>query len=83
MDHAGLDKARTYGNGNIVDGPALDWLGKQPGPRVWVSDGFVTGVNDTTSVDLGAAAQVTCNRGSIRRVERSSGQSLDALFSKR
>jgi hypothetical protein len=83
VDHAGLVKARTYGNGNIVDGPALEWLGKQPGPRVWVSDGFVTGVNDTTSVDLGAAAQVTCNRGSIRRVERSSGQSLDALFSKR
>jgi len=41
----------------------------------------VTGVNDTTSVDLGAAAQVTCNRASIHRVERSSGQSLDALFS--
>lgn len=30
------------GGGNVVDGPALEWLSKMPGPRVWVSDGHVT-----------------------------------------
>lgn len=28
---------------NVVDGPALEWLARQPGPRLWVSDGRVTG----------------------------------------
>lgn len=35
--------------GNIIDGPALDWLCQQPGPRVWVSDGYVTGRRDKGS----------------------------------
>lgn len=29
--------------GNAIDGPALRWLAEQPGPRIWVSDGGVTG----------------------------------------
>ena len=29
--------------GNGIDGPALRWLGSQPGPRIWVSDGQVFG----------------------------------------
>jgi hypothetical protein len=28
---------------NTVDGPALRWLAKQPGPRYWISDGNVNG----------------------------------------
>jgi hypothetical protein len=32
--------------GNIIDGPALDWLATQESPRIWVSDGLVTGVDD-------------------------------------
>ena len=40
-----IDSYRMYGN--IIDGPALDWLGKQPGPRVWVSDGQATGRGDS------------------------------------
>ena len=40
-----IEKMRDYGN--IIDGPALDWLGKQPGPRVWVSDGQATGAGDS------------------------------------
>jgi hypothetical protein len=32
------------GGGNLVDGPALAWLGKQEEPRIWVSDGGVHGV---------------------------------------
>lgn len=32
--------------GNIVDGPALRWLAKQGKPRLWVSDGIVSGVHE-------------------------------------
>ena len=34
------------GGANVIDGPALQWLSKQPKPRIWVSDGQVTGKND-------------------------------------
>jgi hypothetical protein len=28
--------------GNGIDGPALEWLGSQPYPRIWITDGGVT-----------------------------------------
>lgn len=31
-----------HGDSNACDGPALAWLARQPGPRVWFSDGHVT-----------------------------------------
>lgn len=34
------------GGGNYCDGEALRWLGLQPEPRFWVSDGQVTGPGD-------------------------------------
>lgn len=37
------------GGANVVDGPALQWLSKQQKPRIWVSDGQVTGQNDRIS----------------------------------
>jgi len=37
------------GGANVVDGPALQWLSKQAKPRIWVSDGQVTGVCDRMS----------------------------------
>ena len=37
------------GGANVVDGPALQWLSKQAKPRIWVSDGQVTGINDRMS----------------------------------
>lgn len=40
------------GGGNIVDGPALEWLGTQQAPRIWISDGCVTGINDTMAPNL-------------------------------
>lgn len=41
------DEARKrIGIGNIVDGPALRWLGTQAEPRIWVCDGQVTGIGD-------------------------------------
>jgi hypothetical protein len=46
------------GGGNIVDGPALAWLGQQAEPRLWVCDGVVTGQHDcaTRVLDLEAEA---------------------------
>jgi len=67
---AGLRVARSSGNGNIVDGPALQWLAQQQTPRLWVSDGYVTGKHDRASIDLGAEAQIICNKAGIRRVEK-------------
>ena len=32
---------RPEGNGNVVDGPALEWLATKKEPRIWVSDQMV------------------------------------------
>jgi hypothetical protein len=58
-----------YGIGNVVDGPALEWLGRQPGPRIWISDGDVTGVGDSIHPALYLDAMRLCRKYGIRRVE--------------
>lgn len=40
---------KSPGGGNIIDGPALVWLAANKPPRVWVSDGGVTGIGDSGS----------------------------------
>lgn len=40
---------KHYCGNNLIDGPALDWLGKQARPRAWISDGMVTGIGGFTS----------------------------------
>ena len=57
------------GHGNIIDGPALDWLAKQVEPRVWISDGVVTGVNGSQHPELVAYSQSICLGSGIRRLE--------------
>jgi hypothetical protein len=42
-----LDEHSGYGN--VVDGPALEWLGTQPARRIWVSDMHVFGAHGDTS----------------------------------
>jgi hypothetical protein len=42
-----LDEHSGYGN--VVDGPALEWLGKQPARRIWVSDMAVFGAHGDTN----------------------------------
>jgi hypothetical protein len=42
-----LEKHSGYGN--IVDGPALEWLGTQPARRIWVSDMHVFGAHGDTA----------------------------------
>lgn len=56
------------GNGNIVDGPALQWLRKQIRPLVWLSDGTVTGVDDFCSAQLTSEAISITRTGGIKRV---------------
>lgn len=34
---------------NLVDGPALQWLARQPGPRIWLSDGAATVVSGSAT----------------------------------
>lgn len=67
---ADTDRLKTPGSGNIVDLPALEWLARQPAPRVWVSDAGVTGIGDRPSKALRARCLALCRRAGIRRVER-------------
>jgi hypothetical protein len=58
------------GGGNIVDLPALGWLARQTGPRIWVSDGLVTGVGDQSSKALTAQCKAVCKRARIQRAAK-------------
>lgn len=58
-----------YMYGNVVDGPALRWLAQQPGPRVWVSDGMVTGQDDQMAHNLRKEAIALMLEHDIERVE--------------
>lgn len=65
-----------HGGGNVVDGPALAWLIKQPGPRVWYSDGMVTGSGESVKVSLFIDANRLALLGNVTRtvsVERTMG----------
>lgn len=68
----GLRRAR-YGGGNVVDGPALRWLAGQAEPRLWVSDGIVTGCGDDTCGELFADAVAICRGAGIVRVGDAAG----------
>ena len=63
------DELARSGGGNIVDLPALRWLARQAGPRLWISDGKVTGVGDKSSFRLNHLCRVVCRRAAIRRVD--------------
>jgi hypothetical protein len=62
--------SRCCGSGNVVDGPALRWLATRPGPRVWVSDGGVTGLGDEPSDRLTEESRAICQAHGIVRVEK-------------
>lgn len=65
---APAEHLKRFGNGNVVDLPALHWLGRQPGPRLWLSDGGVTGVGDRACSALTERCLELCRRARIRRV---------------
>ena len=43
-----VEQMPAFPNGNIVDYHALKWLSTQPKPRIWISDGGVTGIGDNS-----------------------------------
>lgn len=53
---------------NQIDGPALTWLAAQDTPRVWVSDGAVTGVGDEPHPDCSRDAAEIVHRARIVQV---------------
>lgn len=57
----------NHGGGNACDGIALSWLAKQPGPRIWYSDGQVTGPGDSAELGLLEDALRLCVVGQITR----------------
>ena len=72
------DIGTNLGRGNVVDGPALRWLAQQPEPRIWISDGQVTGTHDRPSTDLVVDAIRICQQAAIRRVSRT--DSIDSAL---
>jgi len=60
----------VLGNGNVVDGPALRWLSQQAKPRLWLSDGKVTGVGDSADSRLQQETVKICEAFNIRRILR-------------
>jgi hypothetical protein len=71
-DADGLARS-SGGGGNVVDGPALRWLAGQAEPRVWVSDGIVTGVGDNPGGNLFSEAAACCRSAGIIRVLDAAG----------
>ena len=62
--------SRYSGHGNVVDGPALRWLANQKHPRIWVSDGIVTGVGDFNHPSLSKEAYSISKKANILRVSK-------------
>lgn len=67
--HASVDQLTRFGTGNIVDLPALQWLATQRGPRIWISDGGVTGCNDIFGQGIEWTCHKICRETGILRVE--------------
>jgi len=62
------EKIPNMPGANVIDLPALRWLSRQPEPRVWVSDGQVTGIGDHSSSDLRYACEEVTEAARITRV---------------
>jgi len=77
-----VEKWREQKGANLVDGPALLFLAKMPGPRLWISDGHVTGKHEHRSHELVNHAQAICDAGNIKRV-RQAELAADVLSGKR
>ena len=57
---------RHSGMGNVVDGPALDWLATMPARRIWVSDMYVFGAgNNASGFNLLKECYDTCTKNKI------------------
>lgn len=63
------DLSITRHGGNGIDGPALEWLGSQEYPRIWVTDGGVTAVNYSYEKATIDAAKKLCLKHKVTVVE--------------
>lgn len=70
---AGPKHLKPFARGNIVDVPALEWLARQPEPRLWVSDGAVTGVGDHASDAIEERCTAIVKKGRIERIANLEG----------
>ena len=62
-----VEDYHSYGPGNIIDYPALLWLAKQGGTKIWISDGEVTGIDDKFYRSVNKAIrELTSKSGIIR-----------------
>ena len=61
------------GGGNVIDVPALEWLGAQRGPRVWLSDGQAIGIGHAGMGRDARAAQGVAQAIGAARVETLEG----------
>lgn len=57
------------GGGNVIDGPALELLARQSQPRLWICDGYVTGIGDRVGRDNIVEAAKICTRAQIVRYD--------------
>ena len=75
------DECAGHGGGNEVDGPALSWLARQSQPRVWFSDGQVTGAGEVGSSQLYADSRRLQRLGNI--VRTTNKDAVEMIFSGR
>jgi hypothetical protein len=61
-------KIPAHGGCNGADGPALEWLAKQNGSKVWICDGVVTGKNDEYHTQLTLECVGICKKNGIPRI---------------
>jgi len=54
---------------NVIDFPALVWLSQKRGEKIWVSDGKVTGINDSYSSVIRNDVQKIVNQTNIKNVK--------------
>jgi hypothetical protein len=60
---------KWMGGGNVVDTEALRWLASQPGPRVWICDGFVTGMMDHEGMNITRECGILATRARVKRFQ--------------
>jgi hypothetical protein len=65
---AAAEHLRPPGSCNVVDVPALAWLARQRPPRIWVSDGGITGIDDQPSRFIDDQCRRICRSARIVRV---------------
>lgn len=58
---------KLFGKGNVVDGPSLRWLARRPEPRIWISDGVVTGTADRRGRNLDLEVEQICSQFRVTR----------------